>query len=1411
MSSDATPAYRGYRLQALYTLWRILSSRDDEQLVFQPEGEEDLAVFDVYGHLLEIAQVKAHEEDVTLSSLLPPVPQPGQLYTRDSFFYRFASLLEKNSQLEAHLICFGTLGPELTHALEEDGTDRKNVINKLRKHRPLQHINIDMLLAKLHPLLVRETVLQEQVASLLGESLMGVAPQEAFGLLTFWLYLAAEHKQQITRRDVIEKVNHIGRFLSERAAHSQEWFTSIVPLEDRAQETGRDVLQDEFYRGVSARYEHILAQVDIIRPLYLQEIREEFARSRVVIIHGASGQGKTSLAYRYLHDYFPEQWRFQVQLVEGNLHALRIARALVGHVDAINIPVVVYLDVRASDSGWPELVKQLWQQRNIQVLVTVREEDWRKATISSVEMQIADIALRFHREEAQSIYQSLREQHMPEALLTFQEAWSRFGGEGPLMEFVYLVTKGTTLRERLSQQVNALNDAVRLGKMAPNELALLRFVAVASAFEAHLKVHALVEYLSLGSPDRTIELLEQEYLLRRDLHGSLLYGLHPIRSAILVDLLTEATFFPWVHIASNCLQLLHEPDIEAFLLYAFSRRQTDANTLFDWLTSCQVEQWVGVGGVVHALLWLGIRTYIEANQQLIHDVFDERGPGWYILLDYDLTDAIPGSGISLWDALQPFLSPAGQQRIKDFQARQTSKHQVFDYLTSWLSVQTFHCKQPATLADWSAFAEVLFWLGRLGIKSPFEETKVHSSFDGAMDTLPLDVLADLVAGLSYSNHNAFSAWLDTYRAKLINRFRQETQTLVLEDDGQKLTAHFIVALDSQDTSQAQEMTGILDARKSLHAQALHHVELLRKLFPDRALYACQGYGHRVWSQTLPVDDTLKTGIPQSRLPLPWATAVNATFRGLAEQYFRPASLSQYAQDILQLRHQVLDVFKRLDEGLNTYFRSASHGQSPIEHISADRWLKLQRQLKFSPLLPSSVLDEWGFVDEITSEPLSQKLQDKQSLIGKNGLHLHVYAPLLNALREYIRTLTNFLNQADEPLLTNPGFGKGKKAAIEKVRAIERLKQQEKYTDKSRLSVLNLTDAVRVLETFQTAFRTLLSPYSDSNQLADLQRQEQAMFEHVWYTWYFFTYHPHLVLKNASQECTKKGTDILREMRVNLRREFQTPALKDVRISFISKDTFWKKQPALWLTVDGTNAVDVYNSIEHILTAFRKALQQIEDLELGQHVLYFFWRYIIVVPLVRGKCLAATAWRVFFPVLLQEEGGITGLNWWNFMPQPISTEDMVQFDLITWDVPLLTDATALVTSVTELSMLTGHIRDFQALPELNSRGIEQLQQYIQSIEANIGGALQKVVDTWKQVHTMLNRQAVLESSLNPNLVRMTRILEELKGYFLPPSYTQGRVFLTDEQFVEWANQLEKACEHALLFYLMWASMVLEEKN
>jgi hypothetical protein len=112
--SGAQAAFRGYYSQTLYILHRVLSGSND--FVFQPEKEEDLAIFDNDGDLIEVVQVKDYSAPLTLSDL-------GK-----DFFTRCRNYIESNTPVR--IVSFGKVGPELKNALQENGA-KDSVIKKL--------------------------------------------------------------------------------------------------------------------------------------------------------------------------------------------------------------------------------------------------------------------------------------------------------------------------------------------------------------------------------------------------------------------------------------------------------------------------------------------------------------------------------------------------------------------------------------------------------------------------------------------------------------------------------------------------------------------------------------------------------------------------------------------------------------------------------------------------------------------------------------------------------------------------------------------------------------------------------------------------------------------------------------------------------------------------------------------------------------------------------------------------------------------------------------------------------------------------------------------------------------------------------------------------------------------------------
>jgi hypothetical protein len=669
----AQAALAGYRKQALVNLDRILVPAEEDR-TFRADGVEDLDVMGPDGELVEVVQVKAYADDLVLSHFAPEKPHS---------FFRRAAALATRPDLTITVATFGPLGRELQGAWDGDQRSRAEVTRKLRE-KGYTDEEIGRLFTAIRFERVDEAAVRNRVFARLRESLVAGDPESAFDLLTIWLYLASEQGSRITRADVIARVVAVGRYLAERAAHYREWFTSIVPLEDRA--IGEDIratLGEEFSLGVAARYEHILADNDVVRPAPLTQLREAFeAGARVVIVHGASGQGKSTLAYRFLHDQVPQGWRFSVRVVEDRQHALSVAVALAGHLRAFDAPMYVYVDVSPRDAEWPELVSALVEEPNARVIVTIREEDLARLTVSLTELgQPRSIPLEFGEEEARLIYGQLVARRPAEAFLSFAEAWDRFGGAGPLMEFVHLVTQSQSLEARLAAQVRRLRDEVRQAVRPASDLDLLRIVSVGGAYEARVDIASVSAELGVADPVRTLELLEREYLVRRSADGRFAEALHPIRSSILVKQLTDPVFFPWGTTAVTCLRHIPETDLESYLLYAFARHPDQSDALTGGSAGRALRSWTGVAGVFRALLWRGIREYEERNRGLMDEVRERFGAGWVVILDLDIAGVNPGDEEALrtMDALQPGILAAGQE----LRARQTNPGEVFAPVTAF--------------------------------------------------------------------------------------------------------------------------------------------------------------------------------------------------------------------------------------------------------------------------------------------------------------------------------------------------------------------------------------------------------------------------------------------------------------------------------------------------------------------------------------------------------------------------------------------------------------------------------------------------------------------------------------------------------------------------------------------------------
>jgi len=1370
-SSGAKAALEGYRKQALYTLACILHP-DGHDLVFQPEGTEDLAVYRGQ-HLLRTMQVKAYSDKLTLSSF-----EPGKA---KSFFHRVTDLAAQDN-LEIDVISFGPIGTEIEGAWSGAEQHCASVRTKLRSHK-FTDTQVDTLFSRLRWRKVDEEALQRQVFDFLHDSAVGGDPDSAFDLLTVWVYFAAEKRQRITYSDLVAKINAIGKYIAARSAHHQEWFTSIVPIEDGpVDENCRDQLAAEFYNGISTRYSHILAGFDVPRHDRLNAIEQAFASDvRTVVIHGASGQGKTTLALRYLHDYVPETWRYSIRYLQDKAHVASVANALAGHLRVVDAPLYLHIDVSPRDHEWPELVKNLLDEKNIRILITIREEDLARNATSDAELGFPKtIALDFDENEAETIYERLAEQNVTNCFPSFGDAWIRFGGDGPLLEFVYFITQAESLKERLRKQILRLREDVRTGQMMPEELVFMRICAVASAFEARINVTSLASSLQLRDPVRTLHLLEKEYLLRPSHDMRHVEALHPIRSDILAKELTDPTFAPWPQSAQLAINHMPESDLESFLLYSFSRRQADVEFLVGILEQYQPRTWTGVAAVSRALLWLGVQEYVDANMALIIEAKSLFTHAWYMALKFDISGISSGGDAQLLEAMK-LLEVNTVETAENLRAKQIDKSAVFNRLAKWITGSAVESHAPETSLDWAGFAEVHFWCRHLNLETTVLKSIAELDLSWPLEHLSLRGLGEIILSLSYSPVTTYQQVVDPFQRRIIDRFCNETRTVAIEETDEMTRAHYLVPMELLNSSQEKDAKRHSEIRPE--NETIKILNLLRMIIPNRKAYGVQGYGHNLRITPWPYDPTSK-GPVEARYLLPeWPVRLNAIFHNLGDFRFRQATWKEYAETIVTIREQTVTALNFLIKALTAYF-AGNRADILGRKLPQVFWEESNKVVSQYISLPRTAVDEWGLTSDgagtfLNESSLNPKKDQSISLL------MQAYLPFLKAKGEYFASLGNYFNQSIQTLVINSNVGRMKTTA-ERERFLTRASELGYKSGTDRLSLINLGEAWKALAVFQTTFHALLSRFVAKDRLHKLKSREDKIFPAAWALWYQFVCHPEKKWDSADIRAVVAFDRVQVKLRDNINRRLRELPTAGWSCSIISETIPWEGRPGLWFLLDVNDSLTIFDAFQQLVQLLEEAFVPMDIGTLEHYVLDHRWANILIIPCIAGEYWQNGAWKISSCLFWGGEKVLAPEKTWLFMPNEVDADTLRQLGIEPSGQANSGKIHQLQQAVSELLVLIDHLADLRNAPDkMDEIGKVIFQNYVNERASEASGALTRLVSQMQMLLDEVN-SGVLDAS--PHIEEIRMLLVKIWGCVMPDGKAEDSFEIELASCNQWAEKL-----------------------
>lgn len=1371
LRSDATHTYRGYRQQALYILWRILNDVGDD-LVFQPEGVEDLAVFDSTGEtLIEVTQVKDHSTNLTLSTFAPD--------KTSSFFYRVAERQQEQPDLLVKIASFGDFGESFSQALGGDTAQLKKQAEQLSGYGILSSVaDAISVLSAIVPEKVSGEQMREEIDTKLGNLLLG-EPETAFESLSFWIYICSETKRKITRQNIIDKVNSIREFIKAQSAQHL-----IVALKDKVIETEeRDLLQSGFSEGVAARYEHILANLDVLRPQRLQQIHDAFQGTNVVIVHGTSGQGKTTLAFRYLRDYTSAQWRFFVHSPEGRAQALSIAHAISSHAQAIDIPVMVYLDVRPSETNWTDTVRELAFIPNVRVLVTIREDDLRRATFPATDFPRELLELEMDESEAREIYDEFARDNQPADFTDFEAAWQRFGEHGPLMEFVYLLTKGTSLRDRLEQQITAIKDEVIHHQLDEDILQLLRLVAIASSFGARLERRQVATALSLSVPDRFFERLEKEYLIKIDEDQFLVDGVHPIRSNILKDLLVDE-FIDWPREIEDCLKCIFEPDIGYFLLELFIREPEQSNVTVSILEDVQPKTWIGVAGVSRSLIWLGVKRFVECNEAVLAESYEQFGTGAIMLLDTDIAGALP-EPVSFLDVLGRH--PDVVERAKQLKSRLTGIDDIFEYAKTWLSNYSNVPLIPADSADWSGLAESIFWLRHLQINQPVDERIEQIPFEELIPTLSLDILSDV--GFALAHQRGITDWHSRHRQSLLERFKSSTNTMVVEIQENNAVLHYVFDL--------QESYDIADVKDPINYESVRRVDWFAGLFPEYEVIGTQGYGHRI--ADLDIHDSSVKNIPRKNLSHPkWLVWVNGIYAGLFRWPHRPENWQEYVDRVVELRQQIIRMLTQYERELEKYFQRKK-SLNLFDNLITQQRSPISSALMKQPLLPKCAVDPWGFITEgETNNPFRQVIEKSEGDDKPSRISTGVFNPVSKALQKYTGNLSTFFNQSQHALAIT-GVDIRITTEEQHSQLLQALAQSSIEESSAKLSVLNLFESWLELPTFQREFRQHFTPFVGEQSLSRLERQEIQAFERLWGLWYFFVYEPYQITQNARVRFNRIFQDQLEQFKQRLRTALEAQLAGNCSVVILENSIIGEHGKALTVTVDSGEGWPLYQQlIENLPEILASVFQDVQVRSTEYYAIQINVERILILPLIRGKLLNQTSFQI--PTLTMLVGSKPSELVYQFQRLP----DEIMSQLVDQGISLhlgenVTIAREFMEDVANMRAVVAHLHDLASLLAVEDVDMSSLQEYVNRATTQLNEIRSRLTEHHSRIESMISNHE-FHNQEDQELV--TEAAELLQATLFPEGIDEGPIGL--EPLGAWSGLLTNALGTTLVLSAIIAS-------
>lgn len=993
----AEAAWRGFSTQTLYIAKRLLIAEDDDQLY--PERVEDLMIMRKE-KIIELVQVKNLSDDLSLSDLSPK--------KNDSFFRRCLKF-KKNEEICLKIVSFGNIGSELQNMLKEKEKGKSSIYNKLLSYGYGENDTL-WLLNHLEIEEISEAEIEKSIKDTLKSYVEIVAYNLVKDNLIYYIYKLSQEKGYTSKKCWEEKVSNIAKDLMAIDSMQRQYQRTIIPLYDYKSNKISEELLNDYRMGVNASPDHIRSGCDLRRERWLNEIRDRFLKNNIVLIKGASGQGKTTLAYRYLIDNYPELNIMCIQRVTSEEQAIDILSVLRG-LNARK-DIVVYIDVEPYDIQWLWICeKALELAKDIKILISIREEDFQRSSVDYSKHNFEEISIEFSKDEAIELY----EMYQNTTYLSFDNAWKSFGENGPLMEYVFMLNESKTLADRIRAQIE---NIVNHEEEADSWLESLMIISLAGIHNNSVSVNGLFQKVQCKQKLKMLKHFEKEYFVKVSQNTTYIECLHVLRARIIYNILMNMGIFNEEDILINTLGIIEHNATQMIVEYVYEAGITQE--LVNRIAKIKCLSVEIYADILKALLWCEIYYYFEINRKVIEEgdiLFNNQ---FMFLGNTDITGLLQMDLLHDMSKLFNKVNSHFEEQMIDQLNKLPLLKLEYKFLDAYLisTYKNLSIWFQIREDDLTAWGYILFWLSYRKIYlNEFSANNLdwNSNIEGAINYV-----------LGISKQRWFNA-----RNKIV----EDILPVVFQENG---VIYFEIT-DNEVFALINVLLG--NEQGEPHPRVMKMVGICQRLFPEKKKYNVKISGYQLLDG-IEVPDTQKN-ISQEHLPYVWITQLNGYFGNMHKYNALPDNWEDVYRNIVDARNIVLEYFEILLKGVEKFYRN----ENVDIFKSATYKEKKSHVLKLTELTPyiepKCAVDKYGIRDNNYVVECNDEKYSNRSRIESDKEHISY------SCREYFSHIHAFCKN-DENILIDA-----------------KLKKQS--GQQSRIAYYNLIHALMKLDVFQQRF------------------------------------------------------------------------------------------------------------------------------------------------------------------------------------------------------------------------------------------------------------------------------------------------------------------------------------------------------